>query len=57
MLGKKPNWYWKIMWMFVTPALTLIIILASFYGLASDGITYIRWNPELVRNTSLFILQ
>ena len=45
------------MWMFVTPALTLIIILASFYGLASDGITYIRWNPELVRNTSLFILQ
>eukprot|EP00111_Clytia_hemisphaerica_P005902 TCONS_00017112-protein len=45
MLGKKPNWYWKSMWLFVTPGLTVLIIFASFYSLAANGIKYIRWDP------------
>ena len=36
------------MWMGVTPALTFVIIIASFYGLGANGITYIRWNPTTV---------
>ena len=54
MLGKKPNWYWKSMWLFVTPTLTLVIIFASFYSLAANGIKYIRWDPETVSKGNLY---
>ncbi|XP_057316090.1 sodium- and chloride-dependent transporter XTRP3-like [Hydractinia symbiolongicarpus] len=43
MLGHKPNWYWKIMWMVVSPFLIFVIIVASIYGLASKSITYSPW--------------
>ena len=43
------------MWMFVTPVLTFSIIIASFYGLAANGIKYIRWDPVLV-SVDIFIM-
>jgi len=53
MLGKKPFVYWRIMWMYVTPTLTFVIIIASFYGLGTNGITYLRWDPTIVSAASL----
>ena len=48
MLGSKPNLYWMVTWMIVTPLLTAAIIVGSLYELFTKGITYEGWSQSLV---------
>ncbi|XP_006012768.1 sodium- and chloride-dependent transporter XTRP3 isoform X3 [Latimeria chalumnae] len=50
MIGHKPNWYWKIMWAFVSPV--LIIGMFGFYisdYITKGAATYQAWEPSLGR--------
>ena len=48
MLKKKLNLYWKLNLKYISPSLTLIIIIATIYGLISDGMDYEAYDPDLV---------
>ncbi|TNN61118.1 Sodium- and chloride-dependent transporter XTRP3 [Liparis tanakae] len=48
MLGHRPNWYWKIMWVAVSPLLILTLIVLFFVNYIRGGApTYQAWNKEL----------
>ena len=49
MLKKKLNWYWKGTLMILAPILILVIILATVYGILTDGMSYMAYNPDVVR--------
>lgn len=38
MTSERPNWYWRLMWMYVSPA--VIIFLIIFYFIAGDTLQY-----------------
>jgi len=46
MLGKYPNWYWKICWMFVTPVMIAGITLYFLVDIFMKGIKYSAWSQE-----------
>ena len=48
MLGKEPNWYWKAMWLFITPGLIAWITLHFLYITLVNGIEYNAWDHEKV---------
>lgn len=50
MIGHKPNWYWKIMWAFVSPL--LIISLFIFYltdYILTGTLQYQAWDATQVK--------
>lgn len=54
MIGHKPNWYWKIMWAFVSPL--LIISLFIFYltdYILTGTLQYQAWDATQVRVSGL----
>lgn len=53
MLGFRPHMYWRICWRYVSPALIVIITIASIINLAINPMTYSAWDME---NVSYWIL-
>nr|XP_019946754.1 PREDICTED: sodium- and chloride-dependent transporter XTRP3 [Paralichthys olivaceus] len=48
MLGHRPNWYWKIMWKFISPLLIISIFIFYIINYIQGGTpTYQAWNKEL----------
>lgn len=50
MIGRKPNWYWKIMWAFASPL--LIISLFIFYltdYILTGTLQYQAWDATQVK--------
>jgi len=48
MLGFRPHMYWRICWRYVSPALIVIITIASIINLAINPMTYSAWDKEHV---------
>ncbi|XP_070691260.1 sodium- and chloride-dependent transporter XTRP3-like [Pempheris klunzingeri] len=47
MLGHRPNWYWKIMWGFVSPLLLMALFIFYIVNYIQGGTpTYQAWNKE-----------
>ncbi|XP_029959380.1 sodium- and chloride-dependent transporter XTRP3A [Salarias fasciatus] len=48
MIGHRPNWYWKIMWVFVSPALLIGLFIFYIINYILGGVpTYQAWNKEV----------
>ncbi|KAF7648688.1 hypothetical protein LDENG_00152920 [Lucifuga dentata] len=48
MLGHRPNWYWKIMWLIVCPVLLIALFFFYIVNYILGGTpTYQAWNKEL----------
>ncbi|CAH1250880.1 SLC6A19 [Branchiostoma lanceolatum] len=47
MTGSRPNIYWKVTWMFLTPVSMLVIFGATIYTEATRTITYKGWDSAL----------
>lgn len=48
MTGSRPNIFWKICWMFVTPVAMLAILVASIVLMSQGKASYYAWNMEKV---------
>uniref|UniRef100_A0A8C5G4N4 Transporter n=1 Tax=Gouania willdenowi TaxID=441366 RepID=A0A8C5G4N4_GOUWI len=49
MLGHRPNWYWKLMWMFVSPVLLIALFIFYIINYILGGVpTYQAWNKDTV---------
>ncbi|XP_078365006.1 sodium-dependent neutral amino acid transporter B(0)AT3-like [Oculina patagonica] len=46
MTGSRPNLFWKICWMFVTPAAMLAILIASIILMSQGKASYYAWNMD-----------
>jgi len=44
MTGSRPNLFWKICWMFITPAAMLAILIASIILMSQGKASYYAWN-------------
>lgn len=44
MTGSRPGLYWMLCWKYVSPVAMITILVASFYGLMTDGSSYPAWN-------------
>lgn len=56
MIGRKPNWYWKIMWAFASPL--LIISLFIFYitdYILTGTLQYQAWDATQVTDPRLSV--
>ncbi|XP_034029824.1 sodium- and chloride-dependent transporter XTRP3A-like [Thalassophryne amazonica] len=48
MLGHRPNWYWKIMWVAVSPILLIVLFIFYIVNYILGGTpTYQAWDKEL----------
>uniref|UniRef100_A0A8D3DZF2 Transporter n=1 Tax=Scophthalmus maximus TaxID=52904 RepID=A0A8D3DZF2_SCOMX len=48
MLGHRPNWYWRIMWKFISPLLLITVFVFYIVNYIRGGTpTYQAWNKEL----------
>jgi hypothetical protein len=50
MLGHEPNIYWKVCWVFITPAMIAWITVYFFVDTFSNKIMYTIWNKDKVLN-------
>lgn len=51
MLGHRPNWYWKIMWIFVSPLLLISLFIFYIVNYIQGGTpTYQAWDKTMVRD-------
>ena len=48
MTGQRPNKYWLVMWKYVSPLAMVVILVASVYGIAVNGISYKAWSSVTV---------
>ena len=48
MTGRRPNLFWKICWMFITPAAMLAILIASIILMSQGKASYYAWNEGKV---------
>ena len=48
MTGTRPNIFWKICWMLVTPVAMLVILIASIVLMSQGKASYYAWNKEMV---------
>lgn len=49
MIGHRPNWYWKIMWLAVSPLLLICLFIYYIVNYIQGGSpTYQAWNKEIV---------
>uniref|UniRef100_A0A3Q1GPX6 Transporter n=1 Tax=Acanthochromis polyacanthus TaxID=80966 RepID=A0A3Q1GPX6_9TELE len=46
MTGRRPNFFWKACWMFISPALLLVVFIAYVVVQAQQHPTYPAWNPD-----------
>ena len=46
MTGKRPHIYWLFCWKYVSPIAMIIILVASWVKIFTEGSTYPRWNAE-----------
>lgn len=53
MLGFRPHMYWRICWRYVSPALIVIITIASIINLAINPMTYSAWDMENSKTQNL----
>lgn len=44
MTGKRPHIYWLLCWKYISPAAMIIILVASFYKIFTEGSSYPRWD-------------
>ncbi|PFX32331.1 Sodium-dependent neutral amino acid transporter B(0)AT3 [Stylophora pistillata] len=47
MTGSRPNIFWKICWMLVTPVAMLVILIASIVLMSQGKASYYAWNKEM----------
>lgn len=51
MIGHRPHWYWKIMWVAVCPVLLIALFVFYIINYIKGGApTYQAWDKELVRH-------
>lgn len=48
MTGQRPNYYWLIMWKYVSPIVIIIIFFASLIKSMMSAATYEAWIPSIV---------
>lgn len=48
MTGTRPNIFWKICWMLITPVAMLVILIASVVLMSQGKASYYAWNKEMV---------
>ncbi|XP_063441848.1 sodium-dependent neutral amino acid transporter B(0)AT3-like [Mytilus trossulus] len=53
MIGYRPNYYWLIMWKYVSPLAIIVIFLASVIKMAVTGTTYDAWDSTTATTTAL----
>ncbi|XP_052060757.1 sodium-dependent neutral amino acid transporter B(0)AT3-like [Mytilus californianus] len=53
MIGYRPNYYWLIMWKYVSPLAIVVIFLASVIKMAVTGTTYDAWDSATATTTAL----
>ncbi|KAJ7360468.1 hypothetical protein OS493_015569 [Desmophyllum pertusum] len=46
MTGSRPNLFWRICWMFITPGAMLIILIASIVLMSQGKASYFAWNMD-----------
>ncbi|XP_077447386.1 sodium-dependent neutral amino acid transporter B(0)AT3-like [Stigmatopora argus] len=46
MTGKKPNWYWKICWVVISPLMLLVILIQYVAIEAGQTPMFQTWNPD-----------
>ncbi|XP_028436367.1 sodium- and chloride-dependent transporter XTRP3A isoform X2 [Perca flavescens] len=52
MLGYRPNWYWKITWVLISPLLLITLFIVYIVNYIQGGTpTYQAWNKELLTVT------
>lgn len=57
MIGHRPNWYWKIMWMVVSPLLLIVLFIYYIVNYILGGSpTYQAWNKDIVRHRNSQLL-
>lgn len=57
MIGHRPNWYWKIMWLAVSPVLLICLFIYYIVNYIQGGSpTYQAWNKEIVSQVKFFLL-
>lgn len=54
MTGSKPNVFWKVCWMFITPAAMFTILVASIVLMSQGKASYYAWNKDQVRKLWCF---
>ncbi len=53
MIGHKPNIFWQAAWRLVSPLIVLVIFVFYFVTKVRAELTYIAWNPDSVRFTTV----
>lgn len=46
MVGTRPNYYWLLMWKYISPLVIIIILSASIIKMLIQGVTYEVWDKE-----------
>lgn len=54
MTGSRPNVFWKVCWMFITPAAMFTILVASIVLMSQGKASYYAWNKDQVRKLWCF---
>lgn len=55
MIGHRPNWYLKIMWLVVSPVLLIVLFIYYIVNYILGGSpTYQAWNKEIVSQVWIF---
>ncbi|XP_061166600.1 uncharacterized protein LOC133175501 [Saccostrea echinata] len=52
MTGQRPNYYWLIMWKYVSPLVIIVIFLASLIKSMISSATYEAWIPSIADNVT-----
>lgn len=55
MTGSRPNIFWKICWMFITPVAMFTILVASIVLMSQGKASYFAWNRDKVRKLTSFV--
>ncbi|XP_060756541.1 sodium- and chloride-dependent transporter XTRP3-like isoform X2 [Neoarius graeffei] len=54
MLGHRPNWYWKIMWLFVSPLLLISLFIFYIVSYIQGGTpTYQAWDKTMGKSVKM----
>lgn len=58
MLGHRPNWYWKIMWVVVSPLLLISLFVFYIVTYIQGGTpTYQAWDKDVVSGAVAGLVQ
>lgn len=58
MTGRRPNLFWRVCWMFISPVMLLVVFIAYIIVQVQTTPTYPAWNPDYVsvRNQEYTVL-